>query len=68
MGDLTKARLEDWGQDLALHPDHKQCGLRLAELGAMGCGIDYAKVGNGLSEFEAAHSDDPKRKEKVDCR
>ncbi len=40
----------------------KQCGLKLAELGALAGGIDYATVSNRLSEFEVAHSEDLKLK------
>jgi len=55
-------RYKDWGRDLALYLGRKQCGLKLAELGALVGGIDYATVSNRLREFEAAHREDPKLK------
>jgi hypothetical protein len=55
-------RHKDWGRDLALYLGRKQSGLKLAELGALAGGIDYATVSNRLREFEAAQSEDPKLK------
>lgn len=46
IGDLAKARLEDWGGELALYLGRKQCGLNLTEMGALAGGIDYATISN----------------------
>ena len=55
-------RYKDWGRDLALYLGRERCGLRLAELGTVAGGIDYATVSNRLRQFEAATREDPKLK------
>ena len=55
-------RYKDWGRDLALCLGRKQCGLKLAELGALAGGIDYATVSNRLRKFQAAYGEDPNLK------
>ena len=61
-------RLRRWtgirtgGRDLALYLGRERCGLRLAELGTVAGGIDYATVSNRLRQFEAATREDPKLK------
>jgi hypothetical protein len=53
-------RYKDWGRDLALYLGRKRCGLKLAELGQLAGGIDYATVSNRLRRFEAAQNQEAK--------
>ena len=55
-------RYKDWGRDLALYLGRQRCGLKLAELGTLAGGIDYATVSNRLRQFEATWADDPNLK------
>ena len=59
-------RYKGWGRDLALYLGRKRCGLRLAELGILAGGIDYATVSNRVRRFEAVQTEDPKLKRLVE--
>jgi hypothetical protein len=59
-------RYKDWGRDLTLYLGRKQCGLKLAELGILVGGIDYATVSNRRRRFEAVQSEDQELKSLVE--
>ena len=52
-------RYKDWGRDLALYIGRRWSGLKLAELGRLAGGIDYATVSNRVRQFEKTHAEDP---------
>jgi len=57
---------KDWGRDLALYLGRTRCGLRLAELGTLAGGIDYATVSNCVRRLEAVQNEDLKLKHIVE--
>jgi hypothetical protein len=59
------AYYEDWGRDLALYLERKQCGLELAKSGRLACGNDYATMSNRIRQFETAYPKYAKLKDLV---
>jgi putative transposase len=50
--EMLMDRHGSWGRELAWYWGRRKCGLRLAELGAAGGGVDYAAVSVAIKRFE----------------
>ena len=58
-------RRGDWGRDAALWLGRRAGRLRLAQLGDLAGGLDYANVSKAVARFGRRLADDPALKEKL---